>query len=124
MGNREKTDGFEDLDVWQHAIEIAAAIYKITDKFPPNEQYGLTSQLRRSSSSISANIAEGYGRRNKVEKSQFYKIAYGSLLEVKSFVLLAKRLGFAKPSELGDLMELIVVVQKELNALIGSMQKK
>jgi four helix bundle protein len=92
-----------------------------TDNFPSSEQFGLTNQLRRASSSISANIAEGFGRRTKNDKLHFYTIAYGSLLEVKSFLYLAQKLGY-----LNDISSLILNtadLQKLLNAFIASTRK-
>ena len=121
MGNREYTDSFEDLDVWQHSLRLSVNIYKITRSFPKDELYGLTSQMRRAANSISANIAEGYGRRNKAEKAQFYKVAYGSLLEVKSFIYLSEKLSFIDEAGTKDILSGIVTIQKELNALIRSM---
>lgn len=70
---------FEDLEVWQKAIDLAVEIYSITKTYPKEELYALSNQMRRAASSISANIAEGYGRYNIKEKTQFYKIANGSL---------------------------------------------
>ena len=62
---KTKIESFEQLTVWQQSIEFCVLIYKNTDNFPKSEQFGLTNQLRRASSSISANIAEGFGRRSK-----------------------------------------------------------
>ena len=72
---------FERLVVWQKAIEYADFVYKITKDFPADERFGLTSQLRRSAVSISANIAEGSSRSSRADMSRFIEIAYGSLLE-------------------------------------------
>ena len=120
MGNREKTVNFEDLEVWQQAIKLSKTVYQISSKFPKSEMYGLTNQIRRAVNSISANIAEGYGRRNLPEKAQFYKIAYGSALETKNFIYLSVELGFYD-SKLSDaVLSDIVVIQKGLNALISS----
>ena len=72
---------FEKLDVYKNAIDFACNIYEITKKFPKNETYGLTSQLRRASVSISSNIAEGSGRYNKRDFAQYLRIARGSIYE-------------------------------------------
>jgi len=122
MGNREKTNGFEDLEIWQYAIDFAVSIYKITGTFPKSEIYSLTNQMRRASSSVSANIAEGYGRHSYKEKLQFYKIANGSLLETKSFCYLANKLGYVNDAELKDLLDRSVSLQKMTNALIISIR--
>ena len=122
MGNREKTEGFEQLEVWQKSIDLAVYIYKITKDFPKSEVYSLTNQMRRASTSISANIAEGYGRHSYKEKLQFYKIANGSLLEVKSFCYLANKLNYFSVDILEDIISSIVSVQKMTNALIKSVR--
>jgi four helix bundle protein len=75
---------FEKLSVWQKAIQFADHIYTISKKFPADERYGLTSQLRRAAVSISSNIAEGSGRSSDKEFAHFIQIAYGSLMEVVS----------------------------------------
>lgn len=124
MGNRDNTDGFEQFEVWQKAIDLAVSIYKTTDAFPKTEIYSLTNQMRRASSSVSANIAEGYGRHGAKEKLQFYKIANGSLLEVKSFCYLAQRLGFLTDKELQKLLSEFTTLQMLLNALIKSIREK
>jgi len=85
---------FEKLDIWQKAVEYADLIYKLTQDFPPEERFGLTSQLRRSAVSVSANIAEGTSRQSDVDLARFIEIAYGSLLESVSEMEIAKRQGF------------------------------
>ena len=79
---------FKDLKAWQLSFELASKVYRATKNFPKEEQFGITNQLRRASVSISSNIAEGFGRSSRKEKDQFYSIAYGSLLEVESQLLL------------------------------------
>jgi len=122
MGNREKTEGFEQLEVWERSIDIAVDIYKLTNSFPKSEIYSLINQMRRASSSISANIAEGYGRHGYKEKLQFYKIANGSLLETKSFCYLANRLEYISQSQLEDIIVSFISIQKMINALIRSVR--
>jgi four helix bundle protein len=122
MGNREKTEGFEQLEVWQKAIDLAVDIYKLTDNFPKSEIYSLTNQMRRAATSISANIAEGYGRHGFKEKLQFYKIANGSLLETKSFCHLSNRLDYISKDQLADINSSIITIQKMTNALVKSIR--
>ncbi|HRQ98134.1 MAG TPA: four helix bundle protein [Candidatus Saccharibacteria bacterium] len=122
MGNRENTQGFEQLEVWQKAIDLAVQIYKTTNSFPKSEIYSLTNQMHRASSSISANIAEGYGRHGYKEKLQFYKIANGSLLEIKSFCYLANKLEYITDEDLDLILSMIVPIQKLTNALIKSIR--
>ena len=73
---------FEKLDVWQKSRLLVKEVYKLTTHFPAEERYGLTSQLRRASVSVSSNIAEGSTRWGKWDKARFYEVAYGSLIEV------------------------------------------
>ncbi|MBI2589927.1 four helix bundle protein [Candidatus Berkelbacteria bacterium] len=89
-----RTDGFESLVLWQKAMDLVTEIYRFSEHFPKTEVYGLTSQLRRAASSIPANVAEGYGRSSIKEEQRFLSIAYGSLMEVETFLILAQRLGY------------------------------
>ncbi|MEW6618975.1 MAG: four helix bundle protein [bacterium] len=83
---------YETLEVWQLAIDLAVKIYKVTKDFPKEEMYGLTSQIRRATISISSNIAEGSGRSSKKEYKYFVEIAMGSLNEVESLWILSYKL--------------------------------
>jgi four helix bundle protein len=85
---------FEKLDVWHKAIEMSDMIYDVTRSFPDNERYGLTSQMRRAAVSIASNIAEGSSRVSTTDFLRFIEIAYGSLMELVTQSLIAKRQGF------------------------------
>jgi four helix bundle protein len=87
---------FEKLDVWQKAVEYADLIYRITQVFPVEERFGLSSQLRRSAVSVSSNIAEGTSRSSDTDLGRFVEIAYGSLLESVSQLEIAKRQDFLR----------------------------
>jgi len=112
----EKIISFEDLIVWQKSQILAVSVYKITKSFPKDEMFGMSSQLRRAASSISANIAEGFGRSTVGDKAHFYTMAYGSLLEVKNFLYLAQKLEYISTSERDVLLDLSVECQKLINA--------
>ncbi len=86
------------LDVWQLAIKFVKNIYKITSSYPKDELFGLVSQTRRASVSISANIAEGSSRKSLIERKRFYEIARSSLVEVDNHLVIAKELGFINDS--------------------------
>ncbi len=86
--------GFEKLEVWQKAVDFADRVYVITRSFPVDERFGLTSQMRRASVSISSNIAEGCGRSSDKDFVHFVEIAYGSLMEAVSQIQLAFRQSF------------------------------
>ena len=85
---------YRELIVWQKAIDLVVAIYRITQSFPREEAFGLTSQLRRAAVSIPSNIAEGQGRRSAKEFQRFLDIARGSLQEVETQLLIANRLHY------------------------------
>ena len=84
----------EKLDVWKKAIDFVVEIYRMTETFPTEEKFGLTSQIRRASVSIPANIAEGAGRESDKDYIRFLSIAQGSTSEVETELLIANRLGF------------------------------
>ena len=88
---------YQDLEVWQRAMDIAAELYRLTKAFPRQEQFGLTSQIRRAASSIPANIAEGWGRQSTGEFRHFLRIAQGSLRELETHLLLSQRVDLAAP---------------------------
>lgn len=106
---------FEDTDIWQSATKLTVSVYKVTAKFPQSEQFALTNQLRRCSSSIGANFAEGFGRFSTKDKNHFYTMAYGSLLETKNFILLSLELGFMDDTSADKLVSKINALQKQLN---------
>lgn len=85
---------FENLDVWQKSMEWVDKIYRVVSKFPSEEKFGLSSQLKRSSLSVASNIAEGSGRSSAKDFSRFVEIAYGSLMEAICQCTVAKRQGF------------------------------
>ena len=108
---------FHDLKVWQKAHQLALAVYEATGKFPREEMYGLTSQLRRSSSSIAANLAEGCGRNGDPELARFCTIALGSASELEYHLLLAKDLRLLKPETHDDLTHRTLEVKRMLASL-------
>lgn len=109
---------YKQLIVWQKSMLLAEKIYKITEKFPQAELYGLISQLRRAAVSVPSNIAEGYGRNSAKEYGHFYAIAYGSLLELETQIILASRLSFLKESDFNDINLIIEEVSKMLHVMI------
>ncbi len=107
---------FEELTVWQESQQLAVMIYEATRTFPKEELFGLTSQIRRAASSISANIAEGFGRNTKNDKLHFFAIAYGSLLETKNFLYRAQKLSYIEQQQVDTLLTQSVSCQKLINA--------
>jgi four helix bundle protein len=108
---------FRKLIVWQKAHELVLRIYIATKKFPKQEIYGITSQIRRSSTSITANISEGCGRKTKTEFARFLVIALGSINETEYFLILSKDLGYLTQGDFQNLNEQLVEVRKMLLSL-------
>ena len=115
MVDSKKIESFEQLIVWQESQELAVDIYILTKKFPPDELFAITNQLRRSASSISANIAEGFGRKTHKDKLHFYTMAYGSLLEAKNFLYLSNKLSYLTTLELDKILQRCATCQKLIN---------
>ena len=123
----EKTErdekGFRKLLVWQRAHELVLSIYKMTEKFPKSEMFGLTSQMRRAAVSISANIAEGQGAGTKPQFVRYLDIARGSLSEVEYYLVLSKDLQYMTPEKYKETEALRGEVGFLLYRLILSMKK-
>ena len=115
---------YKDLKVWQKSYKLCLEIYRIITKFPQEEKYGLTSQIRRSVVSILSNIAEGYGRKTTLDYIRLLYISYGSVCELETQILLAGDLDLIEKSELGTLKKAIAEIERMLKALINSLKNK
>ena len=115
---------YKELKVWQKAYKLCLEIYRITTKFPKEEKYGITSQIRRSVVSIPSNIAEGYGRKTTMDYVRMLYISYGSVCELETQILLAGDLGFIEKVELDTLNKDIAEIERMLKALIKSLEDK
>lgn len=120
----EKLKNYRELKVWQRSYQLCLEIYKTTKGFPDEEKYGITSQLRRAAVSVPSNISEGYGRKTTLEYIQFLYIAYGSICEMGTQILLSGDLGYINTGKLEMLNEGIGEVERMLKALIRSLEKK
>jgi four helix bundle protein len=109
---------FSEMPVWQRSHELALNVYRVTAAFPRDEQYGLTSQLRRAAISVSSNIAEGFGRQGQRDKAQFYYTARGSLYEVENQLMLGKDLGYLNEADFHKSIESVREISHELNKII------
>jgi four helix bundle protein len=118
MGN------FKELLVWKKSIEFVTEIYEITAAFPPEEKFGLVSQIRRAAVSIPSNIAEGNARRSSADYIQFLKIARGSGAEVETQIVISKDLGFIEEAKCEDLISKITEIMKMINGLINYLKTK
>ncbi len=121
-GNALKS--YRDLGVWQKSIALTKQIYLLTQRFPPQEMYGLTSQLRQASVSIPSNIAEGQSRWHSREFAHFLYIALGSLAEVDTQLVLACELGFIQKAEFEKLEPLLQELRRMLYGLINSLPSR
>ena len=105
-------------------MAIAEMAYRLTARFPKDEIYGMTSQIRRSAASIAANIAEGYGRENRGSFIQFLRVAQGSLKEVETHLMLSVRVGIATAKHIEVLLARSDELGRMLRSLIRSLQRK
>jgi four helix bundle protein len=101
----EPATTFEDLIVWQKAHACALAVYRLTARFPREELYGLTAQMRKAAVSIPSNVAEGFKRRSKLEKMRFLNIAQGSAEEIRYYLRLGRDLEYGRSDALDSLLE-------------------
>ncbi|MBV8438526.1 MAG: four helix bundle protein [Silvibacterium sp.] len=114
----ETCNSYRDLKVWQRAIELSVALYRLTVGFPKEETYGLSSQLRRAGVSIASNIAEGWGRASSGEYKHFLGMARGSNFEVQTQLVIARNLGFGEQNKLQTAEDLSAEVGKMLVAMM------
>src|SRR6185295_18883893 len=101
---RPPIQSYKDLEVWQMSMTVVEGVYTLTNQFPQAEHWGLMSQMRRSAVSVPSNIAEGYGRQATGEYRHHLSMARGSLMELETQLLLAERLGFSRPKEVGQIL--------------------
>jgi four helix bundle protein len=118
----EKIHSFTQLRTWQMARELAVNVYKLTGNFPKTEQFGLSSQMRRSGVSVAANIAEGFSRNTAKEKANFYSMALGSLTEVESHAYIAFDLEYIGEETLNGILLQTSDLHKMINGLMKSAQ--
>jgi four helix bundle protein len=114
----------QDLTVWQRAIDLTVCIYRLTKEFPKEETYGLTSQLRRASVSVASNIAEGRGRLNPAEFRQFLGVALGSTFEIKTQLIVARRMEMGRAIAIDEAAALSEEVSKMLTSFIQKLSSK
>jgi len=119
-----KINRFSDLTVWQKAHELTLETYRLTEKFPRSEQFGIVSQLRRSAASVSANIAEGFGRRTTNELLRCLQISRGELEETRYFVILSRDLGYLAADVFETMNARCDSVGQLINALGRSLKER
>lgn len=111
----------QDLEVWKQSISFVTKLYQDTQKFPREELYGLTSQMRRAAVSIPSNIAEGATRKGKPEFKQFLFIALASGAELETQLIIAFNLNFLNEDQYKDLTDKLITIQKMIQGLIKSL---
>lgn len=114
---------FTDLNIWKESHSLSVEIYKITKTFPKSEIFGITSQIQRASTSVSANIAEGFGRKGNKEFIQFLFQAKGSLYETQNFLFLTKDLEYIPIDKFTELSNKYEILAKMLNSFITSVKQ-
>src|SRR5687767_6771944 len=115
---------FEKLQVWQEARTLIVAIYKATEKFPGEEKFGLTNQLRRAAVSIASNITEGSGRASVKDQAHFYNMANSSLMELYNQLIISNDLGWLSKDDLDRFRNEIGKISSKINALKKAILKK
>jgi len=118
MEGRSKIHSFKDLEAWKQGHVLVLSIYRITKKYPSNEQFGITNQMRRAAVSVTSNIAEGFSRQTFKEKFQFYSMALGSLTELQNQLLISKDIGYLPESDFQKIDEQSLFTQKLLRGLL------
>lgn len=112
------------LNAWRKSFDFVKDIYSATEKFPSEEKFGLVSQMRRAAVSVPVNIAEGAGRKSKMEFIQFLDIALGSITELDTLILLSSELGFIPKSDSDELIEKLDTIGKIIYGLIKNLESK
>ena len=120
---KRKATHFKELLVWQKGMELAERVYRLTEKFPADERFGLVSQMRRAAVSVPSNIAEGQARQSTREFLQFISHAMGSLVELETQTILSERLGRCTPDDTVEIHRLIADLDRMLRAMRRSLAK-
>lgn len=111
---------FERLEVWKLSRNLVKDIYKLTEKFPSEEKFGLTGQIRRCAVSVSSNLAEGSGRKSFKDQAHFSQMSYSSLLELLNQLIISLDLNLITEEELSDLRKNIEIISTKINSLRNS----
>ncbi len=114
----EKIKTYRDLDIWKKSIDFVKKVYIITGKFPREEVYGLTSQMRRSAISVPSNVAEGFRRYHNKEFRQFLYIALGSCAEIETQATISKKLDYISSGKEKELLEILDHISRMITNLI------
>lgn len=116
--NVGKIRSFVDLNAWREGHKLVLMVYKIIEKFPRNELFGLSAQMKRSVSSITSNIAEGFSRQTYKDKVKFYSISLGSLTEIQDQLLIARDVNYISKEEFNRIAKQTIIIHKITSGLI------
>ena len=114
---------FKEMPIWENAMDLAVNIFNLTNNLPKKEDYGFTSQIRRSSLSISGNIAEAFGRFHTADKINFYYYSRGSTTETQSHLEYGKRVGYIKELDCKKLDDNLINLYNDINKIIVTLNK-
>jgi four helix bundle protein len=117
-------NSYEELEVWQRAVTLATQLYSATEVFPSAEKFGLTSEIRKATVSVPANIAEGWGRGSTKEYIQFLCVARGSLMELETHLIIAQKLAYLTLQSYREVRAETRQIGKMLNGLIEALRKR
>jgi four helix bundle protein len=115
---------YQELEVWQRAMELVTLVYRLTADFPEREKFGLTNQLRRAAVAVPSNVAEGQGRRTTKDFLCFLSISRGSLQEVETQIEIARRLNYLPDEQASQVLDLAGTVGRLLNGLMSALNRK
>ena len=124
MGDGSEIESYRDLRVWQKGVAITERVYRLTRDFPPEEKFGLTSQLRRAAVSVPSNIAEGWGRNSTGSFVRYLRIAHGSLAEIETQITIAHRLGYVSESQRDAFLKETTAERKMILAFVRSLNQR
>lgn len=113
---------FTDMPIWQKAMDLSVEVFNLTTSLPRSEDYGLTSQIRRSSNSVPSNIAEGFGRYHKKDKINFYYFACGSVTETQSHLIYGDKVGYFEKEKVNSLFEKYNQLRHDVNKVIKTIR--
>src|SRR5271157_4133483 len=114
---------FKEMPIWQEAIEVAEMVFKFSEALPRKEDYGFTSQIRRSALSLSANIAEAFGRNHTLDKINFYYMARGSLTETQSHLEYGRRVGYVESDQTEELEKALNNIYCNINKIVLALRE-
>ncbi len=117
-------EGYKELNVWKESMKLVGEIYRLTNNFPANEKFGLTSQMQRCAVSIPSNIAEGWSRNYDKVFIQFLNTAQGSAAELESQLIIAAELKYTTEDLVAELLKIVIIIKKMIRSLIQSIQSK